>query len=50
MLADCGDFEQFNKGVTYTMSNYNDKGKLESSVDGNVIEVVKTATSTTATI
>jgi hypothetical protein len=50
MLSDCGTFEQFNKGVTYTMSNYNDKGKLESTVDGNVIEVVKTATSTSATI
>lgn len=50
MLSDCGTFEQFNKGVTYTMSNYNDKGKLESTVDGNVIDVVKTATSTSATI
>lgn len=49
-LADCGNFEQFNKGVTYTMSNYNENGKLESTVDGNVIEVIKTASSVTATI
>ncbi|MFM2017050.1 MAG: hypothetical protein RL007_706 [Bacteroidota bacterium] len=50
MLADCGNFEQFNKGVTYTMSNYNEKGKLESTVDGSVVEVTKTPETTAATI
>lgn len=50
VLSDCGTYEQFNKGVTYTMSNYNDKGKLESTVDGNVVDVTKTAETTAATI
>ncbi|MCK6640547.1 MAG: DUF3108 domain-containing protein [Bacteroidia bacterium] len=50
MLADCGNFEQFNKGVTYTMSNYSGKGKLTSTVDGNVVEVVKTPENIAATV
>lgn len=50
LLSDCGSYEQFTKGVTYQMSNYNDKGKLESTVDGSVVDVIKTAETTTASI
>lgn len=49
-LIDCADFEQFNQGVTYTMSNYNGKGKLESRIDCEVKTVTKTPESSTADI
>lgn len=47
---DCTTFEQFNQGVTYTMTNYSEKGKVESTVDGKVSKVATTPESTKATI
>lgn len=49
-FTECGSFEQFNEGVTYTMTNYSEKGKVESTVDGKVSKVVAGVESTTATI
>jgi hypothetical protein len=46
----CGNFEQFNKGTVWAMSNYSDKGKLQSVVTCTVKEVTKTTTLTKADI
>jgi len=49
-FTECGSFEQFNEGVTYTMTNYSSGGKVESTADGKVSKVVAGVESTTATV
>ncbi len=49
-FTECGSFEQFTEGVTYTMTNYSEKGKVESTVDGKVSKVVTGVESTKATV
>jgi hypothetical protein len=50
VLTDCSTFEQFNKGVTYTTTSYDAKGKAISLVECNVKEVITTGDKTVATI
>ncbi|TND01573.1 MAG: hypothetical protein FD123_4233 [Bacteroidetes bacterium] len=44
----CGDFEQFNKGVTYTMTSYNGKDKVTGTTTTTVDNASKTATGASA--
>ena len=46
----CGDFEQFKTGTVFTMTNYNAKGKAESTVTSTVKSATNTATGVTADI
>lgn len=39
VFVDCTSFEQFTQGTTWTMSNYDGKGKLSSRVDCNTTKV-----------
>lgn len=39
----CNDYEQFNKGVVYTMTNYDGKDKVTSTLTATVNDVTKTA-------
>jgi hypothetical protein len=50
VLTDCGTFEQFNKGATFTTTNYDAKGKAMSSVEGSVKDVTITGDKTIANI
>jgi hypothetical protein len=50
LTSDCSGFEPFTKGTQYTTTSYDATGKVVSSVDATVNEVVADGNKTTATI
>lgn len=50
LMMDCGSFEQFTEGATWTMTNYNSKGKEESHTDCKVNKLTAGVGSTSADI
>lgn len=50
LMMDCGSFEQFTEGATWTMTNYNAKGKEESHSDCKVNKLTTGVGSTTADV
>lgn len=50
LLNDCGTFEQFQQGVTYTMTSYDAKGKVNAINNSKVTKVETGTESTKATI
>lgn len=50
LLTECTTFEQFTQGATWTMTNYNGKGKVESRTDCKVDKLTTGVESTTADV